>query len=292
MKGSFMRLLPPVLLLALSGFACEEVEEGCLDRRAFNYDVSVDEACSDCCIYPQLQLTVRNQITQGDTSLSLQYGQPYVDDFGNAFRFDLVQLYISNLTFVLADGTEIGTDEQIDLPTLNSQGDTVFLTIADNFMLFPGDVPRTSSPGTSTRSGSVQKSRLLLGLTETINETIPEALPEGHPLSPQFDSMYLDQDQGYIYYRLRLFRDTIPADTIPLDIQITTPERFELEFDTPVEWTPGFNLRLTLNLNYAAWFSGLDVRNDPVELLEDKLVANLPTAFSVFSIEINDDRVN
>lgn len=60
-------------LLILQLFACEESVEGCLDKRAANFDVDAVTACDSCCILPTASLDLSLMFDTLDFFLSKDY---------------------------------------------------------------------------------------------------------------------------------------------------------------------------------------------------------------------------
>ena len=72
-------------LLPFLVMGCFEGEEGCLDARALNYDVTADTDCSGCCNYPELQLNFTHKVYLEKDTANLEYQVAYPNNLGSFF---------------------------------------------------------------------------------------------------------------------------------------------------------------------------------------------------------------
>lgn len=273
--------------------ACYEPKEGCLDAQATNFDLEADEACSDCCEYPTFQLALQHRIVLiGQEAKRFSTDSVYYDGSGQPFRFENIRFYLSNLRLVRADGTEVPVSNTIELDLYDASGMPRKATVEDNFLLANPIFEQTYTIGNFRESGSsFEKIRFAVGIEGVANEAIPDSLPDDYPLGriePALD-LHFDQDSGYVFSHIELFRDTTSADTIPVVLRIgTTPYLRVVELSLPSGgYTPtdGFNTLLTLRVNYVEWFQSLNIRQDTPAQMIEKIVQNLANSFSVIAIE-------
>lgn len=263
--------------------ACYEPVEGCLDVEAVNYDLDADKNNSEDCTYPKVRLALQHRYSKDDTLY--RFGlvdSVYLDAQGNPFRLNNVRFYISNFHLIYTDGQEKEMDETIEIQIPQPDGTDLTRTIKDNFSLISPRVTQNYTIGTLKESGALQEIRFAVGVEGQANVANPESFPNGHPLSLLDSSLYFNQDSGYVFEYIELFRDTAAADTIPVVLRIGAPEYLR-EVRLPVDFkkTQGFHLLLTLQVDYSRWFGNINTRQDSPEQLTEKIVANLAESFSV-----------
>ncbi len=286
-KNAINRYIIGLLIGLCTLTACFEGEEGCLDVDSLNYDVSADEACADCCTYPSLSLTFSHKIYQNLDTLNFGYQTPYFNDFGQYFAFEELSYYISDVGFVNDAGTSISVIDLIDLAILENN-DTTFFEVNDNFVFSQPDNFRAQEVGTFIYNGSVTALQFSLGLPEVVQQTEPTLLPDDHPLATQEPAMYVEDTERYLYNRIEFFRDTTDFTGVSEVIQITDEED-QVNVSLPVSGTipSGFNVAVTIEVDYLAWFSGVDFNNDSNETIKSKIVANLADSFQVLAINLS-----
>jgi len=267
-------------------FGCYEKQEGCLDIAATNFEVEADRECDECCSYPSLQVTFAHRVrsVQQDTFFNLNLGDSlYTLNGIDFFRFDNIRFYISDFQLIQADGTALTTSDQIEL-TLFDNGDTLAQNVTDDFAL----VTRTNvSPitiGTIRPEGDFSGIRFNVGVTTPANHADPTAFPNNHPLAEEND-LHWSIDSGYVFNRIALFRDTMASDTIPTVLEIGTDELLRtVELDYPFPLKIGFDVTVALQIDYLAWFQGVDIRNDSEAAMIEKIVENITNSFTVLDV--------
>jgi hypothetical protein len=266
---------------------CYEPTTDCLDIQATNFNVNADEACVDCCVFPTLGVQIQHLYQVNDSTirnLSL-VDSVYTDGGGNPFRFNQVLFYVSNFRLVRSDGSEVGVIDTIGFDTFDpNTGVEERIVVEDNFLLGNPNVSSLLTVGNINESGNFIGVRFNIGLEGQTNQAIPSSLPVDHPLASQEPTMYFDSDQGYIFTRMELFRDTIATDTIPEVVRIGTAQNLK-QIDLPIDFSisEGFDVRFELRLDYTRWFSGISVADDAASgQLPEKIVNNLTE--DIFSI--------
>ncbi len=281
--------LIPVLLTG-----CYEDKEGCLDIRATNFDPSADIYCTDqpiedCCNYPNLQLQIQHRVVVNDTTAyRLGYNDSiYYDVADQPFRIRNIQYYLSNFELLRSDGTVLRIDETLEID-LNPTGDPELVTFIPDWLLVNAGISPTFSVGDFRETGQFDKLRFNVGLYEDLNRLNARDFPAGNPLAVQTDTMYNFQDGRYYYSKTTLFQDTVATDTIPRVVTTDLNDgTIPVEIDLPSDFNhlEGFNLLLTLRVDYLVWFANVDVRNDTEEEIAAKFVQQIADAFSFVNIE-------
>lgn len=272
----------PILLFCLWQMSCFEPTEGCLDIRATNYQVDADDPCGDCCTFPRLTLQVQHQVDlPSDTTLNFKYETFYPSsvDPTDSFVVDRARFFISNLKLVREDGEEVGVLDtmEIEAPTGTE------LTIEDSFAKLGRDIFQDRVLGTLITDGTFTAVKMTLGLEEFLLQTDPASVPTGHPLDITGDTLNYDAATGYLPYLL-IFRNDTTTVSDSLEIRIFEPEEISVPLANPFELDQGFDITLTLKVNYMAWFEGVDFQNDALETIRSKVRDNLKNAISVTEI--------
>lgn len=277
-------------LTALLG-ACYEPREGCLDVEAVNYDFQADKNDSGECVYPELRLTIRHVYSKGDTAYRLGLSDSvYYDGQGRPFRINAVRFFLSNFHLVFADGREAGVEESIEIGIPQPDGSLLYREVEDNFSLANPRVSQGYTIGELRETGELQEVRFALGVEGLANLAPPGSFPGNHPLGLADSSLYFNQDSGFVFQYIELFRDTLASDTIPVVLRVgTTPFLQEVRLPASFTKTRGYHLRITMEVDYSRWFGNIDVRQDSPAALISKIVADQAQAFSVVDIKPEAD---
>lgn len=271
-------------LLALLWGSCYQPRTGCLNPQAVNYDFAADEACSDCCTWPSLRLQVKHRYqppAQPDTLLPLKYHQPLkvFPDTAHPFSLERFRFWIGHLHLWTQDGTEYSV-----LDTLHVQlPDGTVVAIEDNFTVADRDIFSAQTLGSHRATGLVAGVKLRVGLDSLERALDPLSLEPEHPLRRWADSVLFDPEQGFLSGRARIMPDTASADT--LDVQWLQPLELTLWLDAPAFVPRGRVVEVTLVINYTRLFEGIDFAATTAEALRFHIVANLPSAVFLESVE-------
>ncbi len=288
------RLFFFISILLLFCTACYENVEGCLDIKANNFDVTADAACSDCCNFPTLELNILHRISdaQLDTFYNFQLNDSLTLDSINYFIVNNLEFYISELQLLRSDGTVVGVEEEIELFNTSSV-DTISNIVEDNFALVSRRNPRTNTIGTIVTDGNFTGIRFNLGLSETANTTDPNLVPTNHPLYFGGGNMYFNSDSGYVFNRIEFFEDKLLIDTIVTDTTLVkiglSKNLFTIKLDSPFSLPKGFNISITLRIDYREWFKLIDFNNDSPSDMVTKITEGLPNSFYLYSIQTSVD---
>ncbi|MCB9284441.1 MAG: hypothetical protein H6563_10240 [Lewinellaceae bacterium] len=266
--------------------ACYEKQEGCLDINATNFDVTADVACSDCCTYPQLSLKLEHKAVLPDTTLPFRYDSLYyVAAYPDVkFRFHRLRYYLSDIRLSRTGATGRVVDS-ITLYLPQSPGDTVPLRVVNDFMLADRDFLQAKKLGTWRGEGTFDRLDFTLGIEDAIRYTDPAKTPGGHALQAPAEGYNWSEASGYISNFMRYSTEAQPLDT--LEVAITTPVPVSLILDPPLEIVPGYNITLTLYLNYMAWLNGLDLSSASPAAIEQQYTNQAANAFYQIEVKFN-----
>ena len=269
-----------VMLPLLTGLAaCYEPEEGCLDYRAVNYDVTADDACPDCCTYPALKLALRHQAVwppNPDTSISFKYNTPYASPFDkfHYFKVERFRFFISGLHLINSNGQAYVLPDSLSFSSPNNGS----FKAENNFTVADRDLIQTATLGTFITEGIYNKVELTIGLPEEILTASAHELPSGHPLSTA-DTLLYDTLSGYRHGLVMLYRDTLGSP--PEAFTFAASQQLKLDLPELLEVKPGHHTKITLTINYLVLFDGVDFKNDAAQTIRDKVFQNMPNAINV-----------
>jgi len=263
-----------LLWLILLVAACYEPETGCLDIEATNFNASADDPCPDCCTYPNLRFEIKHVF--GDTVLP--FGTHFTLDSIDYFILRSWQFYLSELKLIVA-GDTIGVLDTISL-VLDQNGLITKELVEDNYAIGSRSI-FSINMGTIKYSGFIEDIRFQVGLDAQSNQTAADSMPSGHPLAIQADSMFFDEDRGYIFNKIQFQRDTTTgSSTTTLEIG-TDANLVLLNFPFNQSIIQGDNITVNLQLDYKLWLKGINFVTDSDEIIMAKIVANTPEAFSL-----------
>ena len=274
--------LSSLLFLALLP-ACIEDQEGCLDLDAVNFDVEADIDCIEpCCTYPALQLAVRHRVVSADFPDSLQrfrYDSIYL--LGNdaaPISFDVFRFYVQNVALLLSDGSALQVADRLEVfsPTAGA------LTLIDDVALIDQAEFGNRRLGSLLPGGTVTGVAFEVSLPEAWQLIAPGEFPEGHPLRVGPSELLFDTLDGYSGLAT-VFR--IPPTTAD-----STVVRFlgeipvSLALDTPVPLRRGFDVTISLQLNYERLFESTAIATATDGTLFSAIVDRLPNCFELLDV--------
>ncbi|MBX2877057.1 MAG: hypothetical protein KTR30_33365 [Saprospiraceae bacterium] len=294
-KGSKYLCIGLSMGLAFGLFSCYEPEEGCLDVAAKNFQVDADLECpDDCCEYPDLKLVLSHRVgTQGNDEPLRYLDSIYTDVQRQVFRLENMQYYLSNFMLHASDGSTARVTDLLDVQSYNTDGSLTDNQLTDDFLLVNPSFSTSLTVGEIQVNGTFEAISFSLGLDELANRTDTSSVEEGHPLGSINDRMFVDEDQGYAFLEAAILRDTVASDTIPVEVSVLGLDQridYFIPFDQPFDLNPGYNITISLHINYATWLNAIeDVRNDSPEAIADKIVSGLSQAISL--VEISADNI-
>lgn len=292
-----LRLLPKgcgfnrtLLVLIMVAFvivhclSCYEPKEGCLNIDAVNYDVTADDLCGDCCSFPELSLSVRHEIRLPGDTVAFQYGVPYpsVQEEKGSFVVDRARYFLSNFRLVLESGEIVGISDSLTIVFADGQS----FRVENNFAKLDRDNFQTKNIGTILMEGTVNEVQFTFGLEEFLQQKEPTSgIPTSHPLDISSDTLIYEDGLGYIPNLLIIRRDTFPT-TDSLTFQFFEPMQVSIPLDAPVFIERGFDVKLTMRVDYLDWFKGIDFNLDGYKTIEEKIETNLSNVFQVTELRM------
>ncbi len=258
---NFCVFLSSVLLLV----SCYEPIKDCLNPQAENYNVLADEACDDCCDFPEI--TLRFNTLVGDSTYTRQ--DTFVDDFGNLFKLDQFEFFLDNIRLLS------GEEETAILDSLRFSDGTGEVERLNDIVLYV--FGKTSYQiGNFNSVATFDKIKFDFGLD--IENLDFESLPVGNVLIPIEDSLYNNNR----FYSNQI--DVLSGDEF-LNKQITSCTwpitSVELEFVEPVTSELGKDFFVTIPFDFSVWMAGINVLLDTQEEICNKLQVNMPAAFGL-----------
>ena len=288
---SVIKIIIGLFLIIFCFSACYEPVEGCLDTNALNFSLDADRECDGCCTYPTLSIRLIHQWEDADTSFTIRYtSDAYTDAAGHPFSIDRITYYLKNFSLSTDAGSTIQTTDTVLVGYLNDAGFYEDRYIRDDYLLINASVSSSLEVGTLARNGNFTQLQFELGVDEFTDRVLPGSLPDNHPLS-LLDTTMFDLNNGrYLSNRLDLARDTTTnasdllltygAERPVVPISVSIPGGFSLP--------AGFNMVVTLQVNYADWFEGTDNIANASEMdLLSQIVGSLSNSFTLVDITVN-----
>lgn len=279
-------LLPLLLMVFLSG--CYEPKDGCLDVNATNFDLDADRPCPDnCCEYPELRLSLQHKWVYPAAAYTLNLGDTlYPDAGGHLFRLDKIAFLLSGFRLTFSDGSILQVSDSLEIDKFAADLSREPAVIKDDILLVKPPGSAGLVVGNFRNSGVIQSISFTIGLEDPANSADPSSAPNSHPL--QDTAQFIEPGLGYYANKISLFRTAESTDTIPLALNMpVTGSRTGVSLPVTDHFIlqPGFNLRITLQVDYSRWFAQIqDIRNDPPEILIRKIVDSLAQSFEIKSI--------
>lgn len=266
--------------------SCYQPTEGCLNIAATNYDVSADDPCADCCKYPQLNLAFLHQLalpTEPDTLYFFKYNTPYPSPFdtNHYFTVQRCRYFVSNLKLIRTDGTEVGVTDSIWLE--RQSGDSI--QVENNFTKVDRDILQAAVLGKVLAAGSFDKVRFTIGLTPELLDLNIDSIPTGHPLNIDNDTLLYQDGIGFVPLVLQFSKDTL-SGTLPIQFNFLQARDIVLDLPKTFEAESGFNLRLTLVVDYMRLFDQIDFENGDPTAWKAKIDGQIANSFSVGSVKL------
>jgi hypothetical protein len=245
--------------------SCSEATKGCLNPRATNFDVTVDEACDDCCTFPTLQLVT----TSSWDTLAFSTNAKYRLANGDSCQILSWRLMLSNFELLSEDNKIFRVKDSIILyrptETLKALNDIAISTLGQTEVL---------TFGTLEAAGKFRKVSFDVGLSATANGVTASKMTAVPPLSSS-SAMYLDSVRGFSFQRLQVRRVTV-GDTLTLNLQNVVRVHLDKNFTLK----EGFAAAIPLKINVARLMQNVNLNNTQTVILQ-KIAENTPFAFEI-----------
>ena len=264
--------------------ACIEREEGCLDVAAVNFAADADLPCPDsCCTYPSLRLELQHRIhtaERPDTLIRFFYDSTYavLPDTTVKFTFDSIRFFLSDFEMIREDGSTASVTDRLELT--DATGETI--SLIDDLFIAERNSFGVQTLGDFRTEGRFTGVRFLLGIEEALRTADAASLPTDHPLVDQNNEFNTTTD-GYTALSLRLRQPPATDNTTALRIVTATP--IELSFET-IFIEPGFDVKLTLAVDYLDWFEGVLVNDATDAELRDHIRNAFSNSFEVIAVSL------
>ena len=234
-----------IIAAPLFTWNCNTRIEGCLDAQANNFDFSAELACSDCCTYPSMILSLSQKwqdrnFTNADT-LYDQFNQPY--------KIQDLKYFLSSWTWKDLEGNVYTVDS-----ARTDCGEEVLVYTPDNPVIDTRQFSYTL--GTIRNNPEIQSIQFFAGLTEDYScfdpedPEAPDHLTSNSPLwNPE------TSDLAAIRMVLQLDLDTTVYDTVYTELSQVLPMLYSASF------IKGEDTQLNLTVDYSLWFSEVNVND-------------------------------
>ncbi len=236
---------------------CTTREAGCLDPNASNFDLSAEKACSSCCTYPVMTV-----------SLSQKWGSRNFNVTDTLYDAQQKPYLIQDLKYFLSSWS--WQDAQRNLYTV----DSAELLCGDALIRYSPDILIVDSKqfqytlGTIRLFPSIDSIFMTGGLGQDLGCLDPAASTT--PPSLGLNSPLRDAGTGNLNaIRLVLKRNPQVETLDTLYIQVQEP--FAVAY--PFAFTRGMNAVVSLTVDYLAWFSAVDA--DQLSSFETSVRAGL-----------------
>lgn len=222
---------------------CISKSEGCLDVAAANFDFSADRSCEDCCTYPLLSISLSQKFIDKNFSPT----DTLLDLNGMPFRITDLKYFLSSWSWV-SDDHHVYTVDSADITCpagILTYTPDIILVDARQFQY---------SLGTIRQSPHIDSVRLKLGLLEALDCIDPASAGVPSVFSDK-TALWDREFNSRATLRLVIQRD-ISAEIFDT-LFIHTLQDIDLDDDQYL--APGIQATLKLTVNYAKWFSNVDI---------------------------------
>ena len=262
-----------LVLLALTALSCDQETEGCLDFRALSVELGADNACEDCCEYPEFVLQLLPAELLPDTLIRITNQSIIAVSPGDSFRVLNYALYLSDIGLELEDGSRVELTDTLSFRQNSSEAFAREDVSLLRFNLFGNATQRIGALLETRRVTGVS---CRVGLPPQLAEVRPFAQIAGGLVAPSRDSLLLASDN------LTLAGATVQleyplGDTLqPLRFAAAASDLVTFQFDEPLDLLSSYNLFVTV---------GIDVSRLP------ELTAGNATLAQLLDVSISDSRV-
>ena len=273
-----------VCILCIS--ACnEDQKDGCLDYRYANFSVNADINCLDCCKFPELRVTLRHRISQGDSLYPVSFGSPtYYSPSVDSFVIENLSFILSDFHLIDLEGKEVPVFDSLFVRTINAQRDSVFYSFSNSFLIGNPNLFQKKKVAALFHNGiGVKALRFTLGVKSPANVLTPLEFPVNHPLVVNQSYLY-QKEKGYIFANMQLRRKSFPPESIT-NISLSGSDFLKI-IEVPVftNAKAGYHQEITLEVDYGLWIKGLDFFKDSPEIIRKKWIDNLVNSFKIVNV--------
>jgi len=247
------------IIIIISVMSCYTRKEACLDVLAANYDVSADDACQDCCIFPKLKLEITHQVKDS----IYEVADIYTNDLNQAFRILDVRYYVHGFELFNKD-----TGKKMILETIKNQDST--LIIPDDIKIYRS-VDASIEIGSIKDSGTYDSLTFYLGLKDEILTNDFINLPNTHVLLANNRLKNAAGDYAHFTVRIEAIDTLIGIRNFQVTgLGISEPYTIKTTITTTKGVAPSFKLKA----NYDELFKNIDIK-DSTNVIENVLKLNI-----------------
>ena len=247
------------IIFMISVMSCYTRKEACLDVLASNYDVSADDACSDCCTFPKLKLEITHQVN--DSAYSSQ--AIYTNDFGQEFKILDVRYYVHGFELFNKD-----TGKKVIIETIKNQDST--LIIPDDIKIYRS-VDASVEIGSIKDYGSYDSLTFYLGLKDEILTNDFINLPSTHVLLANNRLKNAEGDYTHFTVRIEAVDSLIGIRNFQVSgLGVSEPYTVK----TPITTIKGDAPIFKIKANYGMLFKDIDIK-DSTDVIENALKLNI-----------------
>ena len=234
------------IMIIFSLSSCYTRNEACLDTIATNYDVTADDDCDACCIYPTMSLNVSHMA--GDSVFSPQ--KMYTNDLGQNYQLLDVRFYLS--AFDLYQSDKGAQKTQIIASIYNSDktviipDDMKICRIADN----------TINIGSVKTYGRMDSLVFNIGLNDKITKNEFVDLPTSHVLLN--NNKLKDENNNLAFASVRYVKFKPQKDTLNIffrDLDVHS----KIKIDSIITTSKGDHVRYTIKTDYLKLFNNVNL---------------------------------
>ncbi|MEK7256489.1 MAG: MbnP family protein, partial [Bacteroidota bacterium] len=207
------------------------------------------------------------------------YPSPF--DTNHLFSIRRIRFFLSKIEIIRQGGEQVTVQDSIELEAPAG----VSRKVLNSFAKLDRDIFQANVLGTVVAKGVFDSVKFRFGLDEILLQTDPASTPAGHLLAAG-DTILYDSTAGFASAVLIFKTDTLSA-TPPLEFRLTESQEITLPLEMPVNVEEGFDLKITLRLNYLALFDGVDLQHESVASIRQKIVQNLPKLFFGAVLEVD-----
>lgn len=254
------------VVLTILAVSCYTRKEGCLDTLAANFDVTADDPCGQCCIFPSLSLEVTHNA--GDTLLNTK--AIYTNQLNQKYQILDIRYYLSGFVLSPAGQPNVRIREVIQ----NNTGSV----IEYNDMHICRIADKVIKVGTVRSFGRFDTLSFDLGLSDKVLSNEFTGLPSDHVL---LKNNRLNDEAGNIVFATLKYVHVKPdkRDTINLSFGASS-DRFDIRVDSTLVTQKGSHIIYRLKTDYLKILIDADLDKSP-ENIKTTAGKNLRAAIGV-----------
>jgi len=231
------------ILFWICGSGCNTRIQGCLDVNAENFDLEAERDCDGCCTYPSMLL-----------SLSQKWNEENFTNDDTLYDINLKPYKIQDLRYFLTTWAWRDTEGiWMTVDSIDADCDASTLTYTpDNAIVDTRKFLYTL--GTIRQAPTIDSIRFAFGLTQDfscLDEENAATPPELTSQSPLWNPASSSLETLRLIVQRTLGSEVF--DTLYIDTQVDIGLGYDLQF------RKGFDTQLDLSVNYAMWFSAVDI---------------------------------